>query len=167
MDIESFREEQLKYYNIEDYKPETLKMKNINPEIIIPQLCFIVHYLNSKGYNLSHICMNDFEMTKYKEKDYVLLLKKDTHIYSIDSDGFYVYKKKEDNGICFPYKTLQEGKRANITDTYASVGLFVYYMFFKKVKNELSEKDYGKLVGTKPYYFIKNTMSAIPCLLYL
>ena len=34
-------------------------------------------------------------------------------------------------------------------------------------KKKIVEKDYGKLKGTKVYYFIKNTLEKNPILLYL
>lgn len=162
MNIEELKKEQMKYYNLTKYTPEKIKLSKINVEIILPQLCFIIHYLIKKGYTLTYFCLNDFEISEN-----TLFLKSNQHIIEIDSKNSFVYNKKDSKGICFPYINLRDGNKASIHDTYASVGLFVYYLYYKKVRNELTEKDYGKLKGTKPYYFIKNTMSPHPCLIYL
>jgi hypothetical protein len=163
MKLEELKKEQMNYYQLTKYQPEKIKVSKLNVDIVIPQLCFIIHYLNHHSYTLSHICLNDFEMS-----DNVLFLKTFDHVTEMDSKNSFLYKKTSDKeGICFPSKELQDGQRASIRDTYASIGLFVYYIYFKKVMKELTEKDYGKLKGTKPYYFIKNTMSQHPCLVYL
>jgi hypothetical protein len=163
MKIDELRKEQLSYYNKNKYNPEKFKISKINPDTIIPQLCFIVHYLNQHGYTLTYICINDFEMS-----DDIILLKEDRHIVEIDSKNSFIYHEiKSKDGICFPSNNLKEGQPASIFETYASVGLFVYYLYYKKIMKELSEKDYGKLKGTKIYYFIKNTMNDVPCLIYL
>ncbi len=163
MKIEELHNEQMKYYQIKEYKPEKLKISKINVETLIPQLCFIIHYLKQNGFTLTHICLNDFEIA-----DNVLFLNSIEHVTEIDSKNTYIYKEtKGKDGICFPSKGLKNGQKASIYDTYASIGLFVYYIYYKKVMKELSEKDYGKLKGTKPYYFIRNTMSQHPCLVYL
>jgi hypothetical protein len=163
MKLEELRQEQMKYYGLKEYKPEKLKLTKLNMDAMIPQLCFIIHYLNQHSYTLSHICLNDFEISEN-----VLFLRSLVHMTEIDSNNSFIYKKLEEKeGICFPSNKLKDGQRASIYDTYASVGLFIYYIYYKKVKNELTEKDYGKLKGTKPYYFIKNTMLNHPCLVYL
>lgn len=163
MKIEELQKEQMKYYQLTQYNPEKLKLTKINIDVFIPQLCFIIHYLNQHSYTLTHICLNDFEIS-----DNVLFLKTLDNVTEIDSKNSFIYKgTNSSEGICFPSKELIEGKTATIYDTYASVGLFIYYIYYKKVKKELTEKDYGKLKGTKPYYFIKNTMSNHPCLVYL
>jgi hypothetical protein len=163
MKIEDLQKEQMKYYQINEYKPEKLKISKLNVDIFIPQICFIIHYLIQNSYTLTHICLNDFEIS-----DNVIFLKTLDHVTEIDSKNSFIYKNTEDKeGICFPSKGLHDGQRATIYDTYMSVGLLVYYIYYKKVKKELTEKDYGKLKGTKPYYFIKNTMSSHPCLIYL
>ena len=163
MNIEVLKKEQMKYYNINEYKPEKIKISKLDIDSLIPQLCFIVHYLIDKGYTLTYICLNDFEISNE-----TIFLKHDKHIVSIDSKNQYIYKElKDKEGLCFPHKNLKDGQHASIHDTYASVGLFIYYFYFKKTKKELSENDYGKLKGTKPYYFIKNTMVTSPCLIYL
>ena len=161
MKIEEIHKNQMKYYQLKKYNPEKLKLSKINAESLIQQLCFIIHYLNHNGHTLTHICLNDFEMS-----DNVLFLKSIDHLTKIDAKDSYIYKEINKGGIAFPPKGLKNGQRATIYDTYASVGLFVYYIYFKRVLNELSEKDYGKLKGTKPYYFIRNTMAQHPCLLY-
>lgn len=161
MNIEELREKQMKYYDISVYKPEKVKITKLNIDRIISQLCFIVDYLIRHEHTLTHICLNDFEMC-----DDTLFLKRDARVVSIDSKHKFTYKKDTDK-MCFPNKGLVDGQKASVDDTYASVGLFIYYLYFKKVVNNISEKDYGKLKGTRPYYFIKNTMKPSPCLIYL
>jgi hypothetical protein len=158
MKIEELKVEQMKYYKLERYNPQKLKFSKLNIESIIYNLCFILYYLNYQGYTLSCICVDDFEMS-----DNILFLKKDVHIVELNNNTF-IYKK-ESKGLCFS-KDIPDG-RAKIEETYASVGLFIYYLYFKKVMKNLTEKNYGKLKGTKPYYFIKNTMAKYPCLIYL
>lgn len=163
MKIDELKEQQMKYYNIKKYNPEKMKISKLNPDTIIPHLCFMIHFLIEKGYTLSHICIHDFELS-----DNILFLKTDKHIVKLDSKNSFIYKSSgEKDGICFPSKNLNDGQIASIYDTYVSVGLFVYYLYYKKVMKELSERDYGKLKGTKPYYFIKNAMATTPCLIYL
>ena len=67
---------------------------------------------------------------------------------------------------CFAPALLQEG-RNGLEMTYASVGLFAFYLWTRKKKTELSDADYGKLKGTKVYYFIRNALEKDPILLYL
>ncbi len=163
MKLEELRKEQMEYYQLKTYHPEKIKISKLNIDVIIPQICFIIHYLNKNSLTLTHICLNDFELS-----DDVIFLKTFDHVTEIDSKHTFIYKKSnQKEGICFPSKDLKDGHRASVYDTYVSVGLFVYYFYFKRVMNELTEKDYGKLKGTKPYYFIKNTMAQRPCLVYL
>jgi hypothetical protein len=163
MKIDELKEDQMKYYQLSEYNPVKFNKKNIEYDLFIPQICFIIHYLIQKGYTLSHICLHDFEMS-----DNILFLKNDRHIEKMDSNQTYLFKHpSKESGICFIPKNLQNGQRGSIRDTYASVALFIYYLFYKKVVQELSEKDYIKLKGTKPYYFIKNAMSTTPSLIYL
>ncbi len=163
MKIEELKEDQMKYYQLSKYNPVKINTRNIEYDLFIPQICFIIHYLNQKGYTLSYICLHDFEMS-----DNILFLKNDRHIEKMDSKQTYLFKNpSKDSGICFIPKTLQNSHRGSIHDTYTSVALFIYYLFYKKVVQELSEKDYIKLKGTKPYYFIKNAISSTPSLIYL
>jgi len=163
MNIEKLREDQMKYYRIDKYEPSKFVLKNVDSDKLISQLCFILHYLIIHRYTLSYICLDDFEFVNK-----ILFLKSDDHLIELDSKDQFTYKKiVKKEGICFIPNKLEVRQKGSIYDTYASVGLFVYYLFFKKVLGELEEKDFGKLKGTKPYYFIKNTMSNDPCLIYL
>jgi hypothetical protein len=165
MNIDKLREDQIKYYKLKGrYDPVKINLKKINIESVIHNLCFIVNYLISKKYTLSMICINDFELF-----DNVLFLNSDDHLVEIDSKNTFLFSKDQNNKkqLCFPTIDMVEGRRISINATYMSVGLFVYYLYFYEVKPTLNENDFGRLVGTKPYYFIKNTMDENPCLIYL
>lgn len=125
-----------------------------NPEPLIKQLLFIINHLMERGYSLSVICPSDFVF-----RDNVLFLKKERHLVKLDKGPYYAEVKKE---LCF----VPEDKDS-LMMTYASVGLFAFYLWTHKIKKKIVEKDYGKLKGTKVYYFIKNTLEKNPILLYL
>ena len=162
MKIEELKEEQMKYYQLKSYNPVKFNSRNIDYDTFIPQICFIVHYLNYKGYTLSHICLNDFETS-----DNILFLKDDRHIVKLDTNNTFIFKHSGNEGVCFIPKKLEDGHRGSMYDTYTSVALFIYYLFYRKVLSEISEKDCIKIKGTKPYYFIKNALSSNPSLIYL
>lgn len=146
----------MKQFPIEDMK-ETPFVFPKNPEPVLQQLVFMLNVLINLGYTLSVICPADFSF-----RDKVLFLKKDTHLVLL-KDGHFLYKEK---GKCFVPKNLKEGQ-ASLASTYASVGLFAYYLWTRKKKDVLEEADFGKLKGTKVYYFIKNAMEKNPIILYL
>ena len=148
----------MKKYPIEDMK-ETPFVFPKNPEPVLQQLVFMLEVLINRGYTLSVICPADFMF-----RDKVLFLKKDTHLVSL-KEGHFHYKEKG-RGKCFVPEDVKEGTQSLAT-TYASVGLFAYYLWTRKKKASLEEADFGKLKGTKVYYFIKNTMEKNPILLYL
>jgi hypothetical protein len=144
---------QLDYYSLKDPTTKPFKLnENYNIPNLIQQLIVIVELLLNEGYTLSYICPDDFVL-----KDNILFLNETVHIVKIDEP--IKLTKKE----CFHSK----GLRATLKRTYASVGLFVFYLYTRKVKTSLKEEDYGKLVGTKAYYFIKNTQDSKPILFYL
>jgi hypothetical protein len=91
-------------------------------------------------------------------KDKILFLEDLRHVVKI-GDPIKITKKED----CFHSK----GLKATVERTYASVGLFIFYLYTQKFKTSLKEEDYGKLVGTKAYYFIKNTQGSNPILFYL
>jgi len=124
------------------------------PEPVLRQLLFILNHLMEQGQSLSVICPQDFVF-----RDNVLFLKKKTHLVELDKGPYFAEVKKEK---CF----VPEGKDS-LSMTYASVGLFAFYLWTRKHKPSLTESDYGKLKGTNVYYFIKNTMEKNPILLYL
>ena len=119
---------------------------------IIEQLILIVNFLLKEGYTLSYICPDDFVL-----KDNILFLNDTTHVVKINDP---IKLKK---GDCFHSK----GLTATIKRTYASVGIFVFYLCTRKKRNVIKEEDYGRLKGTKLYYFIKNTQGSEPILFYL
>jgi hypothetical protein len=126
-----------------------------DPESVLKQLLFILNHLMERGYTLSVICLSDFVF-----RDNVLFLKKESRLVEMDKGPYFTEAKKKDK--CF----IPEGKDS-LTMTYASVGLFAFYLWTHKIKTTLTEADYGKLKGTKVYYFIKNTLEKNPILLYL
>ena len=149
---------QMEYYKLKD--PNTIPFKVSKGEIyklnipnIIEQLIFIIELLKKEGYTLSYICPNDFVL-----KDNILFLNDTQNIVKIN-DSIKIKNKKG----CFHGK----GLIASLERTYSSVGLFIFYLYTRKTKTSLKEEDYGKLLGTKPYYFIKNTQGPNPILFYL
>ena len=147
---------QMDHYNLKDpivkpfkiTKGETYKLNIPN---IIDQIIFIVFILLKEGYTLSYICPTDFVL-----KNDILFLNEMTHVVPLN----HPIKIKKG---CFHSK----GLKATIERTYSSVGIFIFYLYTRKVKTTLKEEDYGKLVGTKAYYFIKNTQGPNPILFYL
>ncbi len=149
----------MKKYPIEDMKESPFYFPR-EPEPVLRQLIFMLDHLLSKGYTLSVICPSDFVF-----RDKVLFLKKDHHIVKL-SDGHFTHTSHVSHAKCFAPAMLQEGKNG-LDMTYASVGLFAYYLWTRKKKSELTETDYGKLKGTKVHYFIRNTLEKDPILFYL
>ncbi len=146
----------MKKYPISDMK-ETPFYFPKDPESVLKQLLFILETLLSHGYTLSVICPHDFVF-----RDKVLFLNKEDHLVELD-EGHFMYTNR---GKCFAPAQLKEGKNG-LAMTYASVGLFAYYLWTRKKKTELVESDYGHLKGTKVYYFIRNTLEKNPILLYV
>jgi len=149
---------QLNYYNLKEpsmtpFKITKNEIYKLNIPKIIEQLILIIEFLLKEGYTLSYICPNDFVL-----KDKILFLEDLRHVVKI-GDPIKITKKED----CFHSK----GLKATVERTYASVGLFVFYLYTQKFKTSLKEEDYGKLVGTKAYYFIKNTQGSNPILFYL
>jgi hypothetical protein len=149
---------QLNYYNLKEpsmtpFKITKNEIYKLNIPKIIEQLILIIEFLLKDGYTLSYICPNDFVL-----KDKILFLEDLRHVVKI-GDPIKITKKED----CFHSK----GLKATVERTYASVGLFVFYLYTQKFKTSLKEEDYGKLVGTKAYYFIKNTQDSNPILFYL
>ena len=149
---------QMEHYGLKDpvvkpFKISKNEIYKLNIPVMIQQLILIIELLLKEGYTLSYICPNDFVI-----KDNVLFLNDTNHVVKIN-DSIKINKK--DN--CFHSK----GLKATVERTYASVGLFVFFLYTRKVKTSIKEEDYGKLVGTKPYYFIKNTQGPNPILFYL
>jgi hypothetical protein len=150
--MEELHKALMKEYRIKDTK-ETPFVFPKDPEPVLKQLLFTLNHMMENGYTLSVICPNDFVF-----RDKVLFLNKKTHWVEVGSP--YHVKKSKDK--CF----VPEGKDSLLM-TYASVGLFAFYLWTHKTKSALLDSDYGKLKGTKVYYFIKNSMEKNPILLYL
>jgi hypothetical protein len=153
--MEEANKAMMKQYPIENMK-ETSFVFPKDPEDTLKQLLFLLHSLIELGYTLSVICPHDFGI-----RDKVLYLKKDTHLVPLEQ-GHFVAKGGTDK--CFVPEFVKED---SLSYTYASVALFAYYLWTRKKKSKLLESDYGKLKGTKVYYFIKNAMEKNPILLYL
>ena len=151
--MEELNKAMMKQYPIKDMTEKAFVFPKV-PEVMLKQLLFLLHTLIEKGYTLSVICPHDFIL-----RDKVLFLKKDDHLVSLDTP---FVKGKSDK--CFVPDLVSDEPLSN---TYASVGLFAYYLWTRKKKSKLSESDLGKLKGTKVYYFIKNAMEKNPILLYL
>jgi hypothetical protein len=150
--MEELHKALMKQYEVKESK-ETPFVFPKDPEAVLKQLLFILNHLMERGYTLSVICPSDFVF-----RDKVLFLKKKTHWIELNKGPYFVEGKEK----CF----VPEGKDS-LSMTYASVGLFAFYLWTRKTKRSLTESDYGKLKGTKVYYFIKNTMETNPILLYL
>jgi hypothetical protein len=146
----------MKKYPIEDLK-ETPFYFPKDPEPVLQQLLFILETLLSMEKTLSVICPSDFVF-----RDKVLFLKKDRHLVEL-KEGHFMYTTHDK---CFAPAQLKEGKNS-LSLSYASVGLFAFYLWTRKKKTELSDSDYGALKGTKVYYFIRNALEKEPILLYL
>jgi len=148
---------QMDYYPLNDpivkpFKISKGEIYKLNIPKIIDQLILIISILLKEGYTLSYICPDDFVL-----KNDILFLNEVGHVVLLDDP---IKIKTKD---CFHSK----GLKATIERTYASVGIFVFYLYTRKVKTVIKEEDYGKLKGTKPYYFIKNTQGPNPILFYL
>jgi hypothetical protein len=136
----------------------TTKYRKLN-ESCIYSLLFIVNFLEQKGYTLTHICLNDFEV-----HDQVLFLVKDTHIVELYEET-YIYEALKKEKIEFIPEDIQYKNHKTIL--YKSVGLFMFYLITKKIRSKISNAELDALYYSKPYFFIKNTMDIDPCLIYL
>ena len=152
--MEEFNKAMMKQYPIQNMT-ETPFVLPKEPEVVLKQLLFLLKTMINLGYTLSFICPADFVF-----RDKVLFLNKDTHVVPLQ-EGYEAIAK----GKCFIPEILKEDNP--LSTTYASVGLFAFYLWTHKKKSSLTELDYGKLKGTKVYYFIKNAMEKNPILLYL
>ena len=140
-------------------KPQlTTKYKHLN-ESCIYSLLFIIHFLEQKGYTLTHICLHDFEV-----HDQVLFLVKDIHIVELYDDT-YIYEESKKEKIEFIPDDIQY--KNHKTKLYKSVGLFMFYLITKKIRSILLKDELDALYYSKPYFFIKNSMDIEPCLIYL
>jgi len=154
------KEYQINVFNINSkHLNLTNKYKYLNETCIFSLLC-IIHYLEINGYTLTHICLNDFEVY-----DQYLFLVKDTHIVELVNDT-YIYTPLPKEKIEFIPKDISHNNHKYIL--YKSVGLFMYYLVTRKIKNKITEKELDVLYYSKPYFFIKNTIdNKQPCLIYL
>lgn len=162
MILNELRDKMIKFYNITDTTERPFEMID-NKEQLILNLLYIINFLNHKNFTLTHICLSDFVLLEN-----YFFLKKDTHLVKLDEKKYFrnMYEENEDE-IEFPTKELKTETRVSLNETYKSVGLFVYYLYLNKIKDELTDHDLQKINGTKPYYFIKNTVYKIPYIIYL
>jgi hypothetical protein len=154
--LKNLFEDQTEFYKIKG-TPHT-NFKNINYEMAIYSLMFIIHYLEANHYTLTHICLDDFVIY-----DNVMFLKKETHLVEIKGD-YFSYESIEKHGIEFSTKNKEN--RIHKSNVYESIAYFIYYVLLRKVKNELTEEDMEILFETKPYFFIKNAIQE-KCLIYI
>jgi hypothetical protein len=150
LNLNTLYEDQVKIFNLNNINL-TNNYRSLN-EQCINSLLYIINYLELNGYTLTHVCLNDF-----KVYDQYLFLMRDTHIVELGNSKFIQTKK---DGIEF----IPISKKNML---YNSIGLFVYYLITKEVKNILKEKDLSTIYYSKPYFFIKNIMGKEPCLIYL
>lgn len=162
MILNELRDKMIQFYNITDITERPFEIID-NKEQLILNLLFIINFLNHKNFTLTHICLSDFVLLEN-----FLVLKKDIHLVNLDDKKYFRNMYEENEGdIEFPTKELKIETRVSLNETYKSVGLFVYYLYLNKIKDELTENDLQKINGTKPYYFIKNTVYKIPYIIYL
>lgn len=154
--MEELNDALMKQYPVENLKEKKFVIPK-DPEPVLKQLLFILNHLLERGKTLSVICPRDFGF-----RDKVLCMKKDTHIVDLD-DGHFHFKPSEK---CFLPEGVKEGKHS-LRVTYDSVALFAFYLWTRKKMTSLKESDFGKLKGTKLYYFIRNATEKNPILLYL
>jgi hypothetical protein len=150
LNLNTLYEDQVKIFNLNNINL-TNNYRSLN-EQCINSLLYIINYLELNGYTLTHVCLNDFKV--YEQ---YLFLMRDTHIVELGNNKFIQTKK---DGIEF----IPISKKNML---YNSIGLFVYYLITKEVKNILKEKDLSTIYYSKPYFFIKNIMGKEPCLIYL
>jgi hypothetical protein len=156
--LTEMKKDQKELFNIKSLKLSS-KYKGLN-ESCIYSLLFIVNFLEQKGYTLTHICLNDFEV-----HDQVLFLVKDTHIVELYDDT-YIYESSAKEKVEFIPDDIQYKNHKTIL--YKSVGLFMFYLITKKIRSKISNTELEELYYTKPYFFIKNSMdNNDPCLIYL
>ncbi len=163
MILNKLKEKMIEFYNIPKDSEETPFEIIEKKEDLLLNLLFIINYLKENEHTLSHICLSDFALMNNN-----LILIKDEHLVHLDDKLYFrnVYQENKED-IEFPTKELKTNTRVSISSTYKSIGLFVYYLYFENIKYELTETDLQKIKGTKPYYFIKNTVSKFPYIIYL
>ena len=128
----------------------------------IYSLLFIIHFLEERGVTLTHICLTDFEVS-----DQYLYLIKDIHIVEL-IDDHYIYESRAQLQKIGSYDFMPQLSHNNHkSQLYRSVGLFMFWILTHINKEFITEKDLEPYFYTKPYFFIKNTMEKIPCLIYL
>ena len=137
-------------------KSYNTKYRKLTVECIY-SLLFIIYYLELKGFTLSHICLSDFEIC-----DNYLFLKDDDHIVQLVDDHYMYEAKTKTNGLEF----LPASSSNHKTHLYRSVGQFIFWILTHK-NIDITEKELEPYYYTKPYFFIKNTMSNEPTLIYL
>jgi hypothetical protein len=154
--LKELRSAQMSYFKIKPRDIHT-NYKQLKVECIY-SLIFIISYLEDKGFTLSHICLTDFEIY-----DQYLFLKDDAHLVEL-VDDYYMYdpRSKVNSTEFLPPQNSNNHK----TNLYKSVGQFVFWILTHK-NIEITEQNLEPFYYTKPYFFIKNTMSSEPSLIYL
>ena len=155
--LESLEKDEMTIFKIKSLSLTT-KFKNLKEECIY-SLLYIIHFLEMNGYMLTHICLNDFQV-----HDQYLFLIKDTHIVELNKDQ-YTYTVLKNEKIEFIPNDIKDTNHKSML--YKSVGLFMYYLIQKKIKNVITEKDLDEIYYSKAYFFIKNTIDNNPCLIYI
>jgi hypothetical protein len=154
--LNELRAEQMSYFNI---KPKSFntKYKKLNVDCIY-SLIFIISYLEIRGFTLSHICLSDFEI--YENH---IFLKDDEHVVQLVDDYYMYDPRSKTNTLEFLPPTNSRNYK---TYLYKSVGQFMFWVL-THTNVEMNEKNLEPYYYTKPYFFIKNTMSTEPTLIYL
>jgi len=143
-------------------KPKlTTNYKGLN-ERCIYSILFTIYYLEQHSYTLTHICLQDFEVS-----DQILYLIKDKHIVEL-LDDHYIYEPSSmvKSHIEFIPDNITYNNHKNVL--YKSVGLFMFYLVTKKIRTRIIDTELDALYYSKPYFFIKNALdNEQPCLIYL
>ena len=133
--LESLEKDEMTIFKIKSLSLTT-KFKNLKEECIY-SLLYIIHFLEMNGYTLTHICLNDFQV-----HDQYLFLIKDTHIVELNKDQ-YTYTALKNEKIEFIPNDIKDTNHKSML--YKSVGLFMYYLIQKKIKNVITEKDLDEI----------------------
>jgi len=153
--LQELKAEEIKYFKIKPIM--TTKYKKLKVECIY-SLLFIIYFLEDHGFTLSHICLSDFEVY-----DQYLFLKNDEHVVELMGD-YYVYDDKSKvSALEFLPPTNTKNHKSHL---YRSVGQFIFWVL-THTHSDITEEKLEPYYYTKPYFFIKNTMSAEPSLIYL
>lgn len=152
------------FFNVQHLKPEfNIKYKKLTPECIY-SLIFIIYFLEERGLTLTHICLHDFEIFEQ-----CLYLKTDVHVVELINDYYHVKTGITYGDLDFfsPSTNLPPSTNNHKFYLYKSVGQFMFWILTHTNIDINKESVLDTYYGTKPYYFIKNTMEQDPSLIYL